>query len=180
MVTAPNAYWLNFFLKRDINVICWNYRGYGESELGYFGTVDPFKSQQDVEYVLAFAINNLKLKGKFGVYGRSIGGVTACHLASKFSDLIKLLVIDRSMAELLNVITLKIRGGCIVPILDALSCCWRTKNDSNYIDVSPDCFKIITCDPTDDTVDIFGNLCTGVASKLAKQNYTTQNYKHFY
>ena len=23
---------LNFFLKRDINVVCWNYRGYGESE----------------------------------------------------------------------------------------------------------------------------------------------------
>lgn len=29
MVTSPNAYWLNFFLKRDINVLCWNYRGYG-------------------------------------------------------------------------------------------------------------------------------------------------------
>ena len=31
MVTSPNAYWLNFFLKRDINVMCWNYRGYGQS-----------------------------------------------------------------------------------------------------------------------------------------------------
>ena len=69
MVTAPNAYWLNFFLKRDINVICWNYRGYGESKLGACESLDPFKSQQDVEYVLAFAVNNLKLKGKLGVYG---------------------------------------------------------------------------------------------------------------
>ena len=44
MVTSPNAYWLNFFLKREINVVCWNYRGYGESEIGFFDQVDPFKS----------------------------------------------------------------------------------------------------------------------------------------
>lgn len=31
MVTTPNAYWLNFFLKREINVMCWNYRTYGLS-----------------------------------------------------------------------------------------------------------------------------------------------------
>ena len=32
MITSPNAYWLHFFLRREINVVCWNYRGYGESE----------------------------------------------------------------------------------------------------------------------------------------------------
>jgi predicted acyl esterase len=26
------------------------------------------------------------LNGKVGLYGRSIGGITACHLAAKFSD----------------------------------------------------------------------------------------------
>jgi hypothetical protein len=31
MVTSANAYWLDFFLRRDSNVIIWNYRGYGES-----------------------------------------------------------------------------------------------------------------------------------------------------
>ena len=34
MITSPNAYWLHFFLRREINVVCWNYRGYGESESG--------------------------------------------------------------------------------------------------------------------------------------------------
>lgn len=29
MVNAPNAFWLNFFLKRGINVLAWNYRSYG-------------------------------------------------------------------------------------------------------------------------------------------------------
>ena len=32
MITQANAYWLDFFLKRDCNVFIWNYRGYGGSE----------------------------------------------------------------------------------------------------------------------------------------------------
>lgn len=81
MITSPNAYWLNFFLKREINVLCWNYRGYGESELGFWENLDPYKSKRDAERVLAFAVNKLHLRGKIGVYGRSIGGLAACHLA---------------------------------------------------------------------------------------------------
>ena len=57
MVTSPNAYWLNFFLKRDINVLCWNYRGYGESSRGFMETLSPYKSKRDAEYVLAFLVN---------------------------------------------------------------------------------------------------------------------------
>lgn len=32
MVTSANAYWLDFFLRRDANVLIWNCRGYGDSE----------------------------------------------------------------------------------------------------------------------------------------------------
>ncbi len=61
MVIAPNAYWLNFFLKRDINVICWNYRGYGASTIGVFDYLSPTKSKLDAEYVLAKSHDVLKL-----------------------------------------------------------------------------------------------------------------------
>ena len=61
MVTSPNAYWLNFFLKRDINVVCWNYRGYGESEIGFAECVTPYKTKRDAERVFAFVVNNLKM-----------------------------------------------------------------------------------------------------------------------
>ena len=88
MVTSPNAYWLNFFLKRDINVLCWNYRGYGESSLGCAENLDPYKSKRDAERVIAAAIERIQLKGKLGVYGRSIGGLTASHLAAKYPDLV--------------------------------------------------------------------------------------------
>ena len=57
MVTSPNAYWLNFFLKRDINVLCWNYRGYGDSTRGFMETVSPYKCKRDAEYVLALLVN---------------------------------------------------------------------------------------------------------------------------
>ena len=88
MVTSPNAYWLNFFLRRDINVVCWNYRGYGESDRATFECLSPYKSKQDVEYVMAYLVNRIKVRGKIGVYGRSIGGITACHLAQKYQDLV--------------------------------------------------------------------------------------------
>ena len=100
MVTSPNAYWLNFFLKRDINVVCWNYRGYGESEISACECITPHKAKRDIERVAAFVVNNIKVKGKVGVYGRSIGGIAACHLAAKYPDLIQTLIIDRSFDEL--------------------------------------------------------------------------------
>ena len=56
MVLAPNAYWLNFFLKREINVICWNYRGYGESTVGAFDAFTSVKAKMDSEKVLANSI----------------------------------------------------------------------------------------------------------------------------
>ena len=100
MVTSPNAYWLNFFLKRDINVLCWNYRGYGESTRGTLEALSPYKCKRDAEYVMAYLVNRLRVKGKIGVYGRSIGGLTACHLANKYNNLVKALIVDRSFYEL--------------------------------------------------------------------------------
>ena len=42
IVTSANAYWLDFFLRRDINVFIWNVRGYGESEQSIFSpNYDP-------------------------------------------------------------------------------------------------------------------------------------------
>lgn len=103
LVSAQNTYWLNFFLKRDINVLIWNYRGYGESELGVWDYYSPSKAKLDAERVLEHAVNNLGLKGKIGVYGRSIGGIAATHLAGKYNKLIEVLIIDRSLRELQKV-----------------------------------------------------------------------------
>ena len=42
------------------------------------------------------------------------------------------------------------------------------------------CFKIITCDPTDDTVGHFESTVVGVACAISKQNYGTTEFKLFY
>ena len=175
MVTSPNAYWLNFFLKRDINVVCWNYRGYGDSSRNFMETVSPYKCKRDAEYVLAYLVNRLKVKGKIGVYGRSIGGLTACHLANKYNNLVKSLIVDRSFYELYGVPVGKIKGNYTRRIVDLLTWKWRTKNHSNFV-ATDNCYKIITCDPLDDTVDIFANLISGVAGQLSLIDYETKQY----
>lgn len=80
--------------------MCWNYRGYGQSKKGWLDTLNPATSKRDAEKVLAFVVERLQIKGKIGVYGRSIGGITACHLASKYNDLVEVLVVDRTLSEL--------------------------------------------------------------------------------
>ena len=87
MINQPNAYWINFFIKRDCNVICWNYRGYGESDACWYEVLSPYMCKVDAEKVLNFAINKLQVKGPIGVYGRSIGGIAASHLAAKYPEI---------------------------------------------------------------------------------------------
>jgi pimeloyl-ACP methyl ester carboxylesterase len=157
MVNAQNAYWLNFFLKRDVNVMCWNYRGYGESTKGYFDTLNPATSKRDAEKVLAFIVDNLGIKGKIGVYGRSIGGITACHLAQKYHDLVELIVCDRTLNELQTLSEQKLKGKATTFFFDSYTNGWKCKNPQNFVE-SKGQYKIITCDPADDTVDLFSSL----------------------
>ena len=82
MVNAPNAFWLNFFLKKGVNVMAWNYRGYADTN----GTPTPYNIKVDGESILNFLIQDLQLKGKIGVYGRSLGGIVATHLAATFPE----------------------------------------------------------------------------------------------
>ena len=137
-------------------------------------TASPYKSKRDAEYVIAFLVNRLKVRGHIGVYGRSIGGLTACHLANKYDNLVSALIVDRSFYELSTVPEGKIKGRCTARLYDLLSWKWRTLNHSNFVTTSNKCFKIVTCDPLDDTVDLFGSLATGVAQQLSRIEYEGQ------
>lgn len=126
MVTSSNANWLNFFIKRGINVMCWNYRGYGKSRLGMSEYLNPYMCKVDSEKVLEFMLNKLKLKGKIGVYGRSIGGIASCHLANKYPDIISTMIIDRTFSELESLSTYKLVGYPTKWIFRGISCHWKT------------------------------------------------------
>lgn len=62
MVSSPNAYWLTFFLRREVNVMCWNYRSYGKSKnasrcfMYICDQISPGNIKRDSEYILHFLI----------------------------------------------------------------------------------------------------------------------------
>lgn len=51
-------------------------------------------------------------------------------------------------------------------------------NDRNFIEAP--CFKIVTCDPEDDTVDNMSSLPVGIAIKYAKHGYSEGQWAQFY
>jgi len=81
-----------------------------------------------------------------------------------------MLIVDRSFSNLENVSTTKLRGIFTSYIYNIVSCFWRTPSDIDFIR-APKCFKIVTCDPKDDTIDLFASLPAGIAQKTAKNKY---------
>mmetsp|Transcript_84209 Transcript_84209/g.195797 ORF Transcript_84209/g.195797 Transcript_84209/m.195797 type:complete len:900 (-) Transcript_84209:76-2775(-) len=86
--------WLNFWLSRGISLFFFNYTGYGRST----GKPSPSRIAEDAESVIRFLQN--RGATQIGIYGRSIGGVAACHLARHHPELVKLLIADRTMSTL--------------------------------------------------------------------------------
>jgi pimeloyl-ACP methyl ester carboxylesterase len=161
MINSPNSYWLTFFLKRDINVMCWNYRRYGKSRSTCCTGINPYNCKLDAEKVLEFLLNDMKVRGGIGVYGRSLGGIASTHLANKFPGLVKSLVVDRTFSELNVLSERRMQGRCTDIVYNLISYNWQALNDENFANAK--CFKILTCDPQDDVVDNFCSLPSGVA-----------------
>ena len=92
MINYPHAYYLKFFLNKQINCLVWNYRGYGRTR----GTPDPRLFQYDAEQVLNFLKLRIGVRGKIGIYGRSLGCIATCHLANK----VDMVIADRGFGDL--------------------------------------------------------------------------------
>ncbi len=64
------------YLKNNIDVLLWNYRGYGFT----LGTPSYSNMQRDAEAVAEFARKQNQWE-KIAVHGISIGGLASCNLA---------------------------------------------------------------------------------------------------
>ena len=157
MVNYPHNFWLKYFMNHGNNVIVWNYRGYGACK----GSPDPYNIKRDGEAIVNFCVETLKLTGKLAVYGRSLGGIVACHLGRHVKG-IDLLIADRTLANLETVTKRKMFGKGIYYAFNFFTCGWEVHNDTNFLESTVQC-KIITCDPSDDVIDIYSSLYTGVA-----------------
>ena len=79
MVHLSHTYYIKMFLDKGINVFTWNYRAYGRSK----GKPTPDNLKRDVVAVYKYLRNELGLKGKIGIYGRSLGGIPSTFLSNK-------------------------------------------------------------------------------------------------
>ncbi len=158
--------------------MCWNYRGYGKSKSNCFGFINPYNSKLDAEKIVEFVVNKLKLKGKIGVYGRSLGGITSCHLANKFPNIVSALIVDRTFCDIDEISERRLYGVCTKTIFRFISFNWKALNDQNFSEAK--CYKIVTSDPNDDVIDNYANLATGVAIKQAQHTYETKKWNLFF
>ena len=138
MAHASNAFWLKFFIQNEINVLTWNYRSYGRSE----GTPDPFCTYHDGEAMLKFLIDDLGLTGKFGCFGRSLGGTIATYVACNHPRTIDLLMVDRSLGSLQKMSEGSFLGKWTPFIFEIFTQGWKVNSDENYYQTK--CFKMIT------------------------------------
>ena len=116
----------------------------------------------------------MHITGNIGVYGRSLGGIPSTHLASKYTDLIKLLIVDRTFARTDLIATQKLEGNLGIKALhDTFTLKWNTNNDLSYLSVP--CFKICTADPLDEIVALFASLPVN-AAKLAYLGHVTDKF----
>jgi len=159
-------------------VMCWNYRGYGQSTEKFHQGIDPYLCKLDAERVLNFVVNKLGLRGKLGVCGRSLGGVAAGHLARTYPTYISVLIMDRTFSEVEEVGKKTLLGKPVGLLFSLFTMNWETLNPENYC-LSP-CFKILTCDPFDDIVQEYASLAVGVAKRLCLTNYHTAQWRKCY
>jgi hypothetical protein len=69
------------------------------------------------------------LKGKIGVYGRSMGGIATSHLSS----MVDMVILDRTFSNLENVINRKFHGVSAVLLYNAAAFGWDSNNISRLL-----------------------------------------------
>ena len=92
--TQYNSDMVDFYIENGINVLVYNYRGYGLSQ----GTPNIKDLRQDGETVAMYVRQRVGAYARVGVHGSSIGGVVATHLARK--GLVEFLFADRTFRSL--------------------------------------------------------------------------------
>lgn len=88
-------------------------------------------------------------------------------------------MIDRSLNELRDWIATKAKGEFTIAAYQLYLSGWTCHNARNFLKADK-CFKIVTCDPIDDTIDQFVSTMAGIGQQAAKHNYLTEDYRRFF
>ena len=150
------------YLDSNIDILCWNYRGYGLSE-----GAPSFDFLRSDILELFDEIKKMNKYKHFGVHGTSIGGIPCCHLASNRKE-IEIMVCDRNFGKLDYYVQNFIFGQYLY-IFYKLLFFQSSDNVDNYL--SADCYKIIMNDSHDEIVFDICSLKTLISAKLCKKYF---------
>ena len=151
---------LNIYLEKGIDIICWNYRGYGYST----GKVSIDNIKSDILELYNEIISWNKY-GKIGVHGISVGGIPSCYLAFKKPE-ICLLISDRNFGQIDYIIKDYCFGNFLFYLFKFI-CFPKTRTIENFIDANS--YKIILNDPKD-------NIVRETSLKTLVSDYLIKNY----
>ncbi|KAL3233124.1 hypothetical protein RNJ44_05040 [Nakaseomyces bracarensis] len=109
IILCPNAGNIGYFIpiieifykQLGLNVFIYSYRGYGYS----MGTPSEEGLKLDADRVMSYlATDEFHKTNKFVLYGRSLGGANAIHIASKFYQLCDAVILENTFLSIRKVI----------------------------------------------------------------------------
>ena len=159
MVYGSHNFYLKFWLGKGVNVMAWNYRGYGKSS----GTPTPKNLVSDAEKVYEYLVNDLKITGKIGVYGRSLGGIPSAHLQSK----VHIAIVDRTFSNFDSMARSRFDSYFASLLFKIGSCGWQIQSDENLLrkasNNKPTTYKVVMVDKNDTVVPLQSSIMVGIA-----------------
>ena len=156
----------NLYLLNDIDILFWNYRGYGFSE----GSANFTNVCEDILDIYDYITEHYQYT-KIAVHGLSIGGVPACHLASKRS--INLIIADRTFGSVEDIINTFPFGQKVLYFLAKILWFPLVDNTKNFM--NGNCKKILLNDPEDKTIIDTFSLKTSISKKIIYELFHVRN-----
>ncbi|EGR32957.1 hypothetical protein IMG5_065700 [Ichthyophthirius multifiliis] len=152
-----DSQWIEFYTQKGMNLMLWNYRGYGFSQ----GNPNPKDIFSDGEIIIKYLREEEKLN-KIGTHGQSLGGMISCYLAQKVK--LDFLCADRTFSCISDIAYFGFAKWTkfLIKILAKDLDIWSPKNysDSN-------CYKIITYDVNDNIIPYMASLKNGIIKQVS-------------
>jgi len=135
-----------------VNVLLWNYRGYGRSE----GIPDPTALKKDGEAIVEY-LRKVRNVQKIGAHGQSMGGLVASHLG-RYAK-VDFVFCDRTFSSF-NDVTQSSLGSLGACVLKAAHC-WKTDSALDFY--YSNCYKISASDAKDSIINTNASLKSGIS-----------------
>jgi hypothetical protein len=111
--------------------------------------LEPHHFKKDAEQVLNFLKLRIGVKGKIGVYGRSLG----CTAVSHLQDKVDMAIADRGFSDLWTLAEKKFHTRFASSLMKYGTFGWQIQNGFNFLQMSKS-YKVIMQDPCDEIIPI--------------------------